>query len=143
MSDFDPGPGWREVTEREWLSTPIDADHLELASNGKIRHWVREVPVPALPTAPYTVIRVTWRDDQRDPDEYALMVGTGTGKWAYLLTDAGTFSSDVLATLITSFEVLSEPRAVTAKAVLDHIWNENGGPVNGYVDLAKHYGVES
>jgi hypothetical protein len=31
MSDFDPGPGWREVTEREWLSTPIDPDHLELA----------------------------------------------------------------------------------------------------------------
>lgn len=49
MSDFDPGEGWREINEREWLQTPIDSDSVDAIIGGRHRRWVREALVPPLP----------------------------------------------------------------------------------------------
>jgi len=107
MNAFDPGEGWREVRSTDALQ---GRDQLVLYPNGgrtaDRRYWVREDLMPPLPTVPYTVIRVTWKDGQ-PAKEYALI----GGRW-------GVMRPDELAEQMAGFEVLSEPRAVTAKALL-------------------------
>lgn len=69
MTDFNPGDGWREVTG-ERVSTPV-GERLELLTIGvdgvPTRTWVREDPVPPLPTEVGTVITI--------------------GEWRFVLTD--------------------------------------------------------
>lgn len=134
MSGFDPGPGWREVTDSEYrhsLGQPrlLSTD----GSQGQgTRYWVREAPVPPLPTAPYTVIRVTWKDTG---DQERLVLSDSGTWWGPLMADG-------LRERITSFEVLSEPRAVTAKAVIDRVSEMWTGDERIW-DVAREFGVES
>lgn len=99
MSDWSPGDGWVEAPRDVPKSTPnirvTDED-------GVVRWYVRPAPVPALPTEPYTVIRVWWG------------TAASTDIW---LTDEGQWVSRngfVYTTAELSdrirFEVLSEPR---------------------------------
>ena len=141
MSDFNPGEGWREVRYGAELS---GHEHITWDSTGladsTARIWVREEPVPPLPTEPYTVIRVTWKDEvTRQLLEDDLMLDIDGMYWL----DAGDeIAPEALTKRIAGFEVLSEPRAVTAKAVLDRIASE---PWAREVDLTKwrcEFGVQ-
>lgn len=68
MSDFDTPEGWREVPSADikpgqrYLRV-IDSQ-LSVRPD-RPRYFVREEPVPPLPTERFTVIRVDWRDSQR------------------------------------------------------------------------------
>lgn len=129
MNDtFDPGPGWRPLADDEILD-----EHAESLTWGNAYSrlaWTREAPVPPLPTAPYTVIRVPsgqewWRDLR--------------GNWRDLV------NGELVSFLgVTSFEVLSEPRAVTAKAALDRaaMSLEANGAIPDFRDVAREFGVE-
>lgn len=143
-SDFNLGDGWREIPDRG----PVDESLIgrEVISIGRygggsgIRWWVREEPVPQLPTDIGAVI--TWRESNDAGPNVSVFAELETAtEWrvnGFDLDDADGIES---RTRGKKWEIL-EPRAVTAQAILDHIWNENGGPVNGYTDLAKEYGVD-
>jgi hypothetical protein len=110
MSDFNPGPGWRQVDK----FPGYDHEHVAAVTpQGKSLYWVREPPVPPLPTAPYTVIRAWW-----GTDTWSALTLAEDGAW--LSARGNAYNDDELAQMVR-FEVLSEPRAVTAKAVLDAI----------------------
>jgi hypothetical protein len=135
MNDYDPGPGWREVD----TSASSAEDHtLRLVERGGriLQAWVREESVSPLPTEPYTVIRVTSDIDELKGD-YALGLDRrwwSLGRGIYI---------EYFGPGLTAFEVLAEPRAVTAKAVLDRIASE---PWAREIDLTKwatEFGVTS
>lgn len=107
MNAWTPGPGWREVS-----GTAQTPDLVQYMDGLPIRLWVRESPVPPLPTEPYTVIRPEWKNGPLDSDK--LWVLDEEGLWG-----AAGWDPSVLADCITGFVVLAEPRAVTAKAVID------------------------
>jgi hypothetical protein len=144
MNDFDPGKGW---VNQQFHSLDDEVPRGTVAfreEDGSWSYWVREAPMPPLPTAPYTVIRVTWRRD------FPLPGGVGPtsdrvldsiGNWQPI-TPGGTYRPASLQRDITGFEVLSEPRAVTAKAVLDEVagWIET---TEAYDEVAREFGVES
>jgi hypothetical protein len=112
MSDFNPGPGWRDATSSELPSGVPQI--VEYNADGiVVRCWLHEAPVPPLPTAPYTVIRVTWRST----GGVEVLILNERMKWRTL----DGIHAQAIEEDATSFEVLSEPRATTAKAVLDRI----------------------
>jgi hypothetical protein len=114
MSDFNPGPGWREVDPTETSGREV-VSHFPVGAKAG-RYWVREAPVPPLPTAPYTVISVT---ESTDPDlRGQVLTFDGAGYWS---NSGHTLGPASMARRVQAFEVLSEPRATTAKAVLDRI----------------------
>jgi hypothetical protein len=156
MTDYiDTREGWREATEEdyrdatEWLTAYSK-------SGGITRRWVREEPVPPLPTEPYTAVRVKrWTGKEHDyllqPDgKWLLLDGSGRGH---------AVADYTLAEDITSWELLAEPRAgavkraeesarrLTAKAVLDRVHelqNGRNGTTDGLlVAIAREFGVES
>jgi hypothetical protein len=114
VSDFDPGPGWVEVSPTE---ATANREYVKHNTADTVQVWVREVPVPALPTAPYTVVRIEQRNDARP----AVLTLAEDGYWYLVESTATRHSTATLAGLIAGFEVLAEPRAVTAKAVLDRV----------------------
>lgn len=145
MTDFDPGEGWSEVTRQpkahyvaeHWLDTERDV--------WRSRFWVRDAPVPELPTEPYTVIRVAWNDRRR---------------WAEVLTLVGDrwgeYTADDLSRNITGFKVLAEPHIVrtylmeeqrqalrreTVRAVLARVRSAGGTPWGTLDDIASEFGV--
>lgn len=134
MTAFQPGDGWREVS-----GTAEQPDLVEYIDGLPVRLWVREEPVPALPTAPYTVIRVTWAAAK----EPGVLTLTAAHHWVSLGGDA--YRHDFVAEQISGFEVLAEPhrdlgeytqgavdtmlrlaRRETAKAVLDRLQDLRG-----------------
>lgn len=131
MSDFDPGEGWREV-ERDGFAP--DVPYLLFAQPGQLnRVWIPEEPVPPLPTEPWTVVLVKWREPRDGATEASLMWDGYT--WS--AEQVGSFQVNWLRSRITGFEVLTQPSSVldaageafeaglkrvrreTAKAVLD------------------------
>lgn len=99
--------------------------------------WItveRKVPVPPLPTAPYTVIRVTWAENGHNGDLTLHSDGLWYGR-------AMRSYGPSLLKDITGFEVLSEPRAVTAKAAVEFLTNETLAPLDAVDMLAQHFGV--
>lgn len=146
---FDPGDGWRRASHEEW----VEAD-VSLALNergGGVTYWVREAPVPPLPTEPYTVIRVEWKEGlRRDARELVRWSAT----WE---SEDNLLAPEELANRITGFEVLAEPcsqhyghedieeaRRETAQAVLDRALEEHARDENGWHDrVAREFGVSS
>lgn len=139
MSDFQPGEGWREI-DVNTRHTGKDMIAFYPRGEQENRAWVREDPVPPLPTAPYTVIRPNFKDQELTTGWPEAMLLGSDGNWRA----SGWFrTAPNLAREITGFEVLAEPLAVTAKAVLDRIASE---PWAREVDLSKwrsEFGVES
>lgn len=130
MSDFNPGPGWVDVTDDPHEIKPSD-DHIVSRIDGVTHYFKREAPMPPLPTATWTTIRVIWRDSD---NVGAIYHRTPQGKW-------GPYEEDDLFANITSFEVLSEPRATTAKAVLEYIRDTIGDDYFGTV-ISDHFEVK-
>lgn len=137
MSDFNPGDGWREVGVDEANAQ----ESIRHATRDSMRYWVREAPVPPLPTEPYTVIRVTWREDsdyarRRVNPVLIRQPETAYHQWAWS-DDGDSFGDDSdVRSKVTGFEVLAEPRPLpldtdddfeervrreTAKAVLEAV----------------------
>ena len=145
MSDtFDPGPGWRKTDgfEADNVKSGPDPRVVEFWDGRGWTYWVREVPVPLLPTQPYTVIRVTWDDGAETTEDLILSEDDG---WVNLANDHPLALGPMI-----SFEILSEPRAVTAKAVLLAAWDEIrgddslGGDVwDAFGGTAREFGVTS
>lgn len=136
MTGFDPGEGWREVHVEE--ATCGKRTVREFDEEGMTEHvWVREVLVPPLPTEPYTVIRAHWND----PAFGDVMWLAQDGTWRYGNGDR-VHTADP-AEGMSGFEVLSEPRAVTAKAVLDRVRQfQERGLVGSDLDaIAREFGV--
>jgi hypothetical protein len=133
MSGFEPGPGWREVD-------PEDAGHIDLAAmdpeTGRVaRAWVRAEPTPSLPTAPGYYVGVTG-------GVYRLDVGDDEPVWD------DTFGNPQDVEDLTRELPLDrlEPRAVTAKAVLDRVryWTGQLGGSQALIEVvAREFGVGS
>jgi hypothetical protein len=118
MSDFDPGEGWRSIGKN---LIPEGAESIVHATGPtEWTAWVREDPKPPLPTARYTVILVNWKDES---DTSPVLIRLGSPTRPQWLTDAGEIvgNADWVERHITGFEILSEPRAVTAKALLEEV----------------------
>ena len=145
MTDFDPGEGWRRVT----AFTGHTGERIQWWSGTEWHNWIREEPVPPLPTEPYTVIRCSY------PTSESVRVRLPNGTW-------NGQSDDYVRAELTGFEVLAEPRDVnderyvkgydaarreTAKAVLDRILpyvdayyiSGDGNPID---EIAREFGVE-
>jgi hypothetical protein len=137
MSDFNPGPEWVAVDIRD-ENTAV----YELAQYGDdgqlVGAWVREAP---LPTEPYTFILVTWKDGGHS------VLTLVDGEWCANANITKGHTPHQLAKQITGFEVLSEPRAVTAKAVLDRLFEAMQGngmvPGRALTEASREFGVES
>ena len=129
MSGFDPGPGWREVIGTQATPAPC----VSYSDGQVVRRWVREAPVPPLPTEPYTVIRAALPNGTSD-----VFIRNELG-W-YLL---GEMEAPVHPLNFTAFEVLSEPRAVIAKAVLDRCEELAGYPVSIVQTVRREFGASS
>ncbi len=130
---FDPGPGWDDVTDTiEWESAELV--QCEPDGGEPIRWWNPSDRRPPLPTEPFTVILVTPGDD--------VWLRTFGGGWAAVgLTN---IRGPLDPARVTSFEILSEPRAVTAKAVLDRVREERPdltGTMRVVEELAREFGV--
>jgi hypothetical protein len=52
VSDFDPGPGWREMPRGTYAEQDDDTTLVLMAKGQPSRRWVREAPTPPLPTRP-------------------------------------------------------------------------------------------
>ncbi len=101
VNDFNPGEGWREVTFDKAVR-PYVASYPDEKTG---RYWVREEPVPPLPTEPWTVIRVNWKH-QVDGSPDVLMLLDYMSAWAYNMT---RIKPEHLAERITGFKVLAAP----------------------------------
>ena len=134
MSDFNPGPGWVAVEPADMVAPESGVEEvLHLIPGKQVQRFVREAPVPPLPTAPYTVIRVTWKPlDAMRTYVFVLLDGFWRNKHGEVLDPAG----------VDSFEVLSEPRATTAKAVLEYIRDTIGDDYFGTV-ISDHFGADA
>lgn len=138
MSDYiDTREGWREGRADKAIYPYL----VQFNSEGIGRYWVREEPVPPLPTEPYTVIYTTGAKGYSD---WAL-VRRVSEDWAEL-AKGSVFTDEQLLRCITGFEVLSEPRAVTAKTVIDYIrMDENVYDIDeeALTRASREFGVES
>lgn len=111
MSDYiDTREGWRQIT-----GAPAgDEDEIRYRDrDGNVRYWVREEPVPPLPI--WAVVQYGGGVD--DPPTTWVHTPMGWLQW----TDQGWFSPAPEWSPPPGFEVLSEPRNVTAKAVLAEV----------------------
>lgn len=103
MTDWPAERGWVEVTRREYDDArDLDRDRVTQVIDQAARYWVREEPVPPLPTEQYTVIRGTWRNGE----ECVIWLSSGTGLGAFWRDVEGR---PVVTQGITAFEVLAEP----------------------------------
>ena len=131
MSDFNPGEGWRLTSDYEEYRNAEDSIRLDETGAGP-RFWVRESPVPPLPTAVNSAIRAYWGSELQ------------TDLW---LTDFGWVSRlgsvyrEADMAQLVRYKVLSEPRGVTAKAVIEYIRDTVGDDYFGTV-ISDHFGVE-
>lgn len=137
MSDYidTREPGWRRTTpgEEKW---PNAIERIEYFRDGREIGWVREEPVPPLPSQPWTLIWVVWRDRVMDAAPRALYLNPALDWY----DGNQSYTPGVLSRSITSFEVLAWPadrhdaeferqrdlmlKRTTAKAVLDRIASE-------------------
>lgn len=119
MSDFTPGEGWREMNADERYEGPR-RDQLMWTGTavGDVRYFVREEPMPPLPTADGTVIDVVWSDHGRERTYNRLTLASN--RW-WPITNGDWHGPHFLVERIRSFEVVSEPRGVTAKAVIARV----------------------
>lgn len=121
MTDWTPGDGWRPLAIDEILEG--GGEVITYSTGADMRSWVREVPVPPLPTAPYTVIRVTY-DPAKTQYEFCL--------WP----DYGWWSKDggrLIEERITGFEVLAEPTPRVA------LYEEQQRVVRDVIDAAEEF----
>ncbi len=152
MSDFDPGEGWREATVDDVNRSKTDA--LIFDGLARKRYWVREEPVPPLPTENDTTILAAFR--LGDFTRLHLV----DGYWHTVIAPKEqTWTPDSLAKSITGFEVLAMPparvhelpmrtdeqiRRETAKAVLDRV-RQARAELRGDATLnriAREFGVD-
>lgn len=96
------------------LAVPLADQILELAGETP--------PVPALPTEPGSLIRVTWNNETTAKLWPRLLVLGLTHYWAWdPVGREGFIDIRDLPKWITGWEPVSEPRAVTAKAVRERL----------------------
>lgn len=135
MTAFEPGEGWREVS-----GTAEEPDLVEYDDGLPVRLWVRQQPVPALPTEPGYYVAQT--PTYGGPVVVELL-NRPVGQWV----DAGDRNyldaQDVAR--LGALERL-EKRAETAKVVLEFLTNAT---TPGHVDAHSlfaartEFGVES
>lgn len=126
MNDVDPGEGWREVGRDEWRRMNPGRGLLLTEEDGD-RYWVREEPVPPLPTEPGYYV---------DTDGCAWRLDT-EGAWD------DTFGNPMDEGQVQPPLTRYEPRAVTAKAVLDR-YEELAPEIGDWgarVQIARDFGV--
>lgn len=117
MSEYiDTRDGWREISGTESSS---GQDILVLRIGGRAgryqnRYWVREDPVPPLPTVRNTVIRVSCDG----PEAGCWFLG---GEFWWQIGSELELSTEDLHERIAGFEVLAEPRAAVAEQVLAQV----------------------
>jgi len=135
VNEFEPGEGWREITFAEGCEGGREIISYRHPGPGpsSYTYWVREDPVRPLPTEPYTVIRAALPNGTSD-----VFIRNELG-W-YLL---GEMEAPVHPLNFTAFEVLSEPRAVIAKAVLDRCEELAGYPVSIVQTVRREFGASS
>lgn len=144
MNDWTPGEGWREVdvNGEEAQYVVYGLAEYDQDTGAIKRAWVREEPVPPLPTVPYTVIRV----QQKNEAAPAVLTLADDGYWYLLEPHTVRHSARELSRIVDSFEVLAEPRAVTAKALLAearaYVFQALAEDIS-FEHIAKRYGVES
>lgn len=140
MTAFNPGDGWELGVTGPSRS---GEEYIEHVVGGEYRRWFRTHPVPALPTEPYTVIRVEWKRGCRAGMGDVLTKMPNIDRWV----DWGGQTTNDVTGRLTRFEVLAEPRAVTAKAVLDAVRehdNEGLSTFRRSLDrIARDFGVSS
>lgn len=135
MNDtFEPGPGWREIALEERPTYGVLVEWIEKVAT---RAWVRKAPMPPLPTEDWTVIQGVWRDSILHEQFY--LAG---GQWWSMPNQGKGYDPRHLADALQSFEVLPEPGAITAKAVLDRVWRYVGD-YEWLDNLRREYGAES
>jgi hypothetical protein len=97
-------------------------------------------PVPPLPTEPYTVIRVTWEEGLAPDNGADVLLLTHWGAWS---VNMHRYKPEQLRALITGWEPLAEPRAVTAKAVLRSLESGKGIYSERLAFIEREFGVTS
>lgn len=151
MSDYiDTRQGWTEVSHSE-----AGEEYVVYTDGSRDRYWVREepvVPLPPLPTAAYTVIRVTWVPMHRALNDLFMLLPEKYMNDSQWRGAAGSSKQAWLIERISGFEVLSEPRAVVTKAVLGRV-RETGvmhllllaNPANGdeLDQIAREFGASA
>ncbi|MET0590549.1 MAG: hypothetical protein ABWZ77_05175 [Naasia sp.] len=136
MSDtFDPGPGWREV-ER----VPTSVEDVASARIGGVWHYfAREAPVP-LPTEPGYYL--TTEPDYGGGPVVVELLNSPAGQWV----DAGDrqyLNADQVRDMLPLVRL--EPRAVTAKAVLDRFyraWLDDDDVTEAIDIVQREFGVD-
>lgn len=138
---FNPGPGWIQVTEGEYISQGTGhGPRLNMEDGGLGRFWVREPPAPPLPTEPgyYAAQQPSYGETV-----VVELLRMPAGQWV----DAGDRNYlDAAAVAAMGPLVRLEPRAVTAKAVLDRVREERPdltGTMRVVELLACEFGVQS
>jgi hypothetical protein len=159
MADhIDTRDGWLEYDESKQTYEGNLANVLVLYDNRgrQVRRWTREESVPPLPTTPGTVIGIgDWRLVRLEPYETGL-----PGAWEMLpipeavqgsLSRAGAKAQCVYgdewvqaeAQQYGGFETLSEPRVVTARAVVHFLGSRRAGTSWQEIrdNVAREFGV--
>lgn len=143
MSDFNPGPGWTlGVTGPDSAGGP-GLEYVEhVMADGSYERWFREEPVPQLPTEAYTVIWAEWSRKEAEARQHSAYLILIAGIW-YEPHFGRDWKPRHLLRHIDSFRVESEPRAVTANAVLDRIADyDKPGTVGVRFSVARDFGVD-
>lgn len=142
MNDLNPGAGWRKAGERE-IGPDDDYIAVSMRQRGQVRHdyYVPDDPVPLLPSEPGYY--VPERPNYGGGAVVVELLHSPTGQWV----DAGDRQYLVEADVVELGTLVRlEPRAITAKAVLERV-RENGFGVPGaggiYDKLALEFGVKS
>lgn len=161
---FDPGPEWRRGNVGDWPS--LKGKFIVMWDNEQPQEvWHYKAPVSPLPTEPYTVIRVTWQDQEAQQRK--------SGHVFTLFEDGlwGIASPEQIRERITGFEVLAVPvqtaevrafdlvreeradlarqfeevRRETAKAIVSFIGSIRAGTTWSEIrdNVAREFGVES
>jgi hypothetical protein len=138
---FPPPEGWREARPGE-LRGEDYFTVIHTAPGGKETRisFVRKAPVPPLPIAPYTVIRVTWKPGRDGAVKETYALSHSLNMWTNVNTGAQHSPRELFGGT-AEWEVLSEPRAVTAKAVLDGVREQVHVSDFDWDVLQKQFGV--
>lgn len=144
MSDFNLGDqvDWHGTSGRIVGLIVDPAAVIEMPNGQKVTVGLDVLTRAPLPTAESSVIWAEWSGDEAEARQHSAYLVLIAGTWYEPHFGRGWQPQELLRH-IDSFRIKAEPRAVTARAILDHIWNENGGPVNGYTDIAREYGLDS
>jgi hypothetical protein len=137
---IDTREGWREINvrgEEASIYAVYQLAEYDKETGNLKRAWVRESPVPPLPTEPYTVVRVTRCDEEPTLVGAVLHLDPKDDRYPWV-GEGDAWPADT----IQGFEVLSEPRTVTAMAMSTWFRDEYGSTVVADV-IARVFGATS